>query len=110
MYEPTSALTIDQAQMALDDGLRAIAGGQTQIDLSKVTAIDSSAVAVLLNWARAASKASTQLHLVGTPANLISLIDVYGVSGLLAIDAAAVAAPDVHHAHDAPNSLGRHHR
>lgn len=107
MYQPALALTFDQAQAALDDGLRAIAGGQTQIDLSKITAIDSSAVAVLLNWQRAALKASTQLRFIGMPGNLLSLIDVYGVSGLLTIDAAAstVTTPEMHSSH---NSHGEH--
>lgn len=85
MYQPSHALTFVQAQSALDEGLRAIEGGQAHIDLSKIVAIDSSAVAVLLGWQRAARKASVDLCFVGAPGNLINLIDVYGVADLLTL-------------------------
>lgn len=91
MYQPAQALTFDQANEALQHGLQAIASGQTDIDLSKVVAIDSSAIAVLLNWQQAAYQASRTLRLIGAPGNLLSLIDVYGVAGLLTIEATAVA-------------------
>ncbi len=88
MYQPTHAMTIDHAQAAMDDGLRAIEAGQTQFDLANVTAVDSSSVAVLLNWQRAARKAAINLQLSGVSPSLISLIAVYGVADLLKIDAA----------------------
>ncbi len=92
MYQPAQALTFDQANEALDFGLQAIAQGQTEIDLSKVIAIDSSAIAVLLNWQQAAHKASRTLRLIGVSGNLLSLIDVYGVAGLLTIESNAAAS------------------
>ena len=94
MYQPMQALTFDQANAALDRGLQAIANGQTEIDLSEVVAIDSSAIAVLLNWQQAAHKATRTLRLIGAPANLLRLIDVYGVAGLLTIETTGAAAAE----------------
>lgn len=96
-YQPTYAMTVDHAQAALEEGLRAIAAGQTQFDLSSLGAVDSSAVAVLLNWQRAAGVASINVRFFGLPPNLISLVAVYGVENLLKIDTAASLTP-----HDAP--------
>ena len=100
MYQPAQAITVDLAESALQDGLRAIATGQTQFDLSKVATVDSSAVAVLLNWQRAASTASSTLRFSNVPASLISLMRVYGVDGLLAVDipALAIQEPSQHRA------------
>lgn len=89
MYQPAQAITVDHAQAILDDGLRAIASGQTQFDLSNVTAVDSSAVAVLLNWQRAARQASTDVSFVSVPASLASLIGMYGVTQLLNVQVAS---------------------
>ena len=89
MYQPAQAITMDHAQAILDDGLRAIAAGQTRFDLSHVTAVDSSAVAVLLNWQRTARQASTEVKFVGVPASLSSLIALYGVTQLLKIPVAS---------------------
>ncbi len=43
MFQPTQTLTVDNAETALDAGLRAIAGGQTDIDFSGLTTVDSAA-------------------------------------------------------------------
>ena len=90
MYQLAQAITLDLAESALQAGLGAIADGQTQFDLSNVTAVDSSAVAVLLNWQRAAAAASSSLRFSNVPASLISLMDVYGVNGLLTVDDVAL--------------------
>ncbi len=94
MYQPTYAMTVDHAQAALEDGLRAIATGQTHFDLSNVSSFDSSTVAVLLNWQRAAGKGVIDLRF-NLPPNLMSLIAVYGVAELLNIDTAASSVPHV---------------
>ena len=97
MYQPAQAITVDLAESALQDGLRAITAGQTQFDLSKVAAVDSSAVAVLLNWQRAAVAASSAVRFSNVPASLISLMQVYGVDGLLAVDIPALAIQEPSH-------------
>jgi phospholipid transport system transporter-binding protein len=83
MFQPASMLTVDNAEQALAEGLRAIEGGQTEIDLAKLTKVDSAGVATLLAWHRAAQARQSALHFLNLPANLRSLSELYGVSGLL---------------------------
>lgn len=83
MFRPTLTLTVNNATTALEAGLRAVEGGQTEIDLSQLTAVDSSAVATLLAWKRAATERGTALTFRNVPPNLQSLVELYGVAGLL---------------------------
>ncbi len=54
MYQPAESLTLTNAKLVLSEGLRAIAAGQPEIDLSRLARVNSSAVATLLAWKRAA--------------------------------------------------------
>ncbi|HEV7618324.1 MAG TPA: STAS domain-containing protein [Burkholderiaceae bacterium] len=83
MFRPTLTLTVNNAQSALEAGLRAIESGQTEIDLAQLTAVDSAAVATLLAWQRAALERGSVLRFTNLPANLQSLIELYGVADLL---------------------------
>jgi phospholipid transport system transporter-binding protein len=85
MFRPTLTLTVNNARAALDAGLRAIDGGQTEIDLGQLTAIDSAAVATLLEWKRAAHQKGQPLTLRNLPASLVSLAKLYGVTELLEV-------------------------
>lgn len=76
-------LTVINAKAALDQGLAAIQAGQTVFDLGTVKTADSSAVAVLLAWKRAARKAGVALSYVNLPASLQSLAALYGVDAFL---------------------------
>lgn len=84
MFQTPDFLNVSNAKASLDAGLQAIASGQTDIDLTGVTSLDSSAVAVLLAWQRAALAKGTALRFHHVPRNLQSLIDLYGVDALLA--------------------------
>jgi phospholipid transport system transporter-binding protein len=53
------------------------------IDFSKVGQVDSSAVALLLEWRREAARLGRALAFVNLPANLIALADLYGVTELI---------------------------
>ena len=53
------------------------------IDFGGVDAIDSSAVALLLEWRRQARRFGKKLEFVNLPGNLIALATLYGVSELL---------------------------
>jgi phospholipid transport system transporter-binding protein len=66
-------------------GLEAISGGDTAFDLSAVRSCDSSAVAVVLAWQRAAEERGASLELAGLPPGLASLATVYGVAPLLGL-------------------------
>jgi phospholipid transport system transporter-binding protein len=97
MFRPSHSLTVGNAKVTLEEGLRAIAGGETEIDLSEVVAVDSAAVATLLAWQCAALNQGLTLHFSSLPANLESLIDLYGVTELLAPTGVTVAASTLHH-------------
>ncbi len=81
--ESITALTVQNAKAALDQGVAAIQAGQTVFDLSSVQTADSSAVAVLLAWKRTARKAGVALAYVNLPASLQSLAALYGVDAFL---------------------------
>jgi phospholipid transport system transporter-binding protein len=95
------SLTVANARTALEQGIAAIRSGQTVFDLSRLTTVDSAAVAVLLAWQRAARKAGATLAYVKLPANLLSLAKLYGVDAFLAdpapVHAATPAAAHHHH-------------
>lgn len=78
-----TALTVQNAKAALAQGLAAIKAGQTVFDLGTVQVADSSAVAVLLEWKRAARKAGAALSYINLPASLQSLAALYGVDAFL---------------------------
>jgi phospholipid transport system transporter-binding protein len=83
MFQPATNFTVNNVTAILEEGLRAIAGGQKEIDFSQVTAVDSAAVATLLAWQRAAKQQGASLTFKNLPSNLKSLIDLYSVDGLL---------------------------
>ncbi|HZW14465.1 MAG TPA: STAS domain-containing protein [Noviherbaspirillum sp.] len=83
MYRPALTLTVHNAKTVLDAGLRAIEGGEVQFDLGELTVVDSAAVATLLAWQRAAQRKGRPLTFQNLPANLQSLVDLYGVTELL---------------------------
>lgn len=81
-FAPQS-LTMSDANSALTQGCAAILAGETQIDLSQLTGADSSAVAALLAWQRAAQNAGKTIAFLGASASLQSLAKLYGVDDLL---------------------------
>lgn len=83
MVQLPDHLTLANARAALADGLAAIAAGQREFDLSRVTAVDSSAVAVVLAWKRAARASGAELAIANAPDSLHSLAQLYGVAGML---------------------------
>lgn len=85
-------LTFHNAREVLEQGCAAIAAGDTEIDLATISAADSSAVAVLLAWQRAAQQHGRTLSFRNLPAGLQSLATVYGVHELL-----GAAPADLHH-------------
>ncbi|MDP5007652.1 MAG: STAS domain-containing protein [Glaciimonas sp.] len=97
MFRPTHSLTVSNAKVALKAGLQAIAGGETAIDLGDVVTVDSAAVATLLAWKSDAIKRGQSLQFCNLPANLESLIDLYGVTQLLSSTAVQHALHEVKH-------------
>jgi len=54
-----------------------------RIDFAKVTAVDSAAVALLLEWRRMASARGKKLSFENLPTNLLALAQLYGVAELI---------------------------
>jgi phospholipid transport system transporter-binding protein len=83
VFQPIDALTVNNAEAALDAGLQAIRDGQLEIDLAGLTAVDSAAVATLLEWKRVAHEKGQRLVLRNVPDSVISLARLYGVAEFL---------------------------
>ncbi|KAF7963220.1 toluene tolerance protein [Cupriavidus sp. UYMMa02A] len=85
-----TSLTNQNAAAVLRDGLSRVAQGGMQVDLqvdcTALEQVDSSAVAVLLAWQRAAAARHGKLALSGVPQQLAELAFVYGVDSLLGLD------------------------
>ncbi|WP_432258486.1 STAS domain-containing protein [Cupriavidus sp. TMH.W2] len=90
-----TSLTNQNAAAVLRDGLARVAQGEVQVDCAGLAQVDSSAVAVLLAWNRAAAVRNLALSLRGVPAQLSQLASLYGVDSLLGL--APEAAPQGHH-------------
>ncbi|MBL8470318.1 MAG: STAS domain-containing protein [Rhodocyclaceae bacterium] len=76
-------MTFATARALSEQGAAALGPGACVIDLAGVSDIDSSALAVLFAWARAAASRGGSITLAHVPANLSSLAELYGVSDLL---------------------------
>ncbi len=86
---PMESVTVVNASTVLTQGVAAIKAGQRVIDLSCIKTADSSAVAVLLAWQRAARELKATLQFINMPANLKSLTVLYDVDSFLSDTAAA---------------------
>jgi len=53
------------------------------IDFAGITGVDSSAVALLLEWRREAQRLGKKLEFVNLPPNLLALATLYGVAELI---------------------------
>ncbi len=82
-FETAATLTHDSAKSALEVGLSRIAAGATEVDCAPLKQFDSSALAVLIAWQRAANARGAALAVVNLPSGLASLAQAYGVDTLL---------------------------
>lgn len=97
IYTAPATMRMDSALAIEAQGLAAIARGVQRFDLSALTDLDSSAVAVLLSWRRAAQARRQPIEYVGATPSLLQLAELYGVTALAFGD--AVAAVEHHHQH-----------
>ena len=79
-----ATLTHASAKSALAAGLARIEAGATAVDCAQLNQFDSSALAVLLAWRRAAQARGQALDIVNVPSGLASLAQVYGIDALFA--------------------------
>ena len=79
-----ATLTHASAKHALAAGLAHIQSGATAVDCAQLSQFDSSALAVLLAWRRAAQARGGALDILNVPSGLASLAQVYGIDTLFA--------------------------
>jgi phospholipid transport system transporter-binding protein len=82
-FESGATLTHESASAALAAGLQRIAAGANGVDCAPLAQFDSSALAVLIAWQRAAQARRAPFEIVNLPAGLASLAQAYGVDTLL---------------------------
>jgi phospholipid transport system transporter-binding protein len=82
-FESGATLTHASANAALAAGLQRIAAGANGVDCAPLAQFDSSALAVLLAWERAAQARRIKFEIINMPAGLASLAQAYGVDTLL---------------------------
>lgn len=80
-----STLCFSNAKKILRDGLHALDTGESLFDFHELTTVDSSTVAVLLAWQRAAQAKTISIQFLNAPTNLLNLAALYGVSELLTL-------------------------
>ena len=81
--EVSGPMNIAGARVLLSEGEAAIATDVLSFDLKAVTETDSSCLAVVFGWMRAAMATGKTLRLLNPPQSLVSLAAVYGVADLL---------------------------
>jgi phospholipid transport system transporter-binding protein len=76
-------ITMDNVVALLGEGNERFTAAQVTVDLVAVTEVDSSALSLLLEWRREAGRNGRAIRFLNLPANLKSLAELYGVTGLL---------------------------
>jgi phospholipid transport system transporter-binding protein len=82
-YAVAGPMTLPLAKKLLDEGRRMFDQTEAVVDLDRVQEVDSTGLAVMLEWMRSAQRQNHKLSFINIPDNLKSLADVYGVSELL---------------------------
>ncbi len=79
-------LNLQTVPAVLRFGLESFADGARVVDFSAVTEVDSSAIAMAIEWIRAVPAAGDEkstLHFLNLPEGFVSLAHLYGVADLL---------------------------
>ena len=86
-YLLRGAVTLHTAAALLAQGARSFEGARPVVDFSGVTAADSSALSLMLEWARLLRSQGRDIVFDKLGADLKSLSDLYGIADLLPIAA-----------------------
>ncbi|MDW8467819.1 MAG: STAS domain-containing protein [Burkholderiales bacterium] len=77
---PATLATVAQL---FEEGQAQIEAGVATVDLGEVSEVDSSALALLLAWRRAARARGRELAFAGLPEGLLAIARLYGVAEFL---------------------------
>jgi phospholipid transport system transporter-binding protein len=80
----SGAVVIDSVGKLLDASRAACAASDVTLDFSAATDLDSSALALILEFRRVSETAQKRLSVSNIPASLKTLADLYGVTDLIA--------------------------
>ncbi len=86
-------LTLETVKALYDSGLQPGGKQAVVVDFSRVEAVDSAAVSLMLAWVREAQRKNLELSFSHVPDNLLSLARLYGVAELLPLREDAAARP-----------------
>lgn len=79
------AVVIDSARKLLEEGRGYCLSNDVVIDFADAKEMDSSALALILEYRRAAESAGKRVSVSNLPASLKTLADLYGVTDLIAV-------------------------
>lgn len=82
-WEIAGDILMDNANLLLEKSKDLALSGNVVVDFKRVLELDTSAVSLMLEWQRRAIAENQQLTFVNLPANLTSLIALYGVEALI---------------------------
>ena len=75
-------VTVGNVRKTLAEGLDEIEAGALEVDLGKLSVVDSSAIGMMLEWMRAAKERKQSLSFFGIQKELASLARLYGLENL----------------------------
>ncbi len=78
-------VTLANVTNILQSGLTHIRQGATKLDLGGVSDLDSSLLAAILSWQRAAREGKMPFEVANVPKDLETLARLYGVDKLLSV-------------------------
>lgn len=80
-------VTMDTVSSLFSEGLKlgenSAVPGDLTVDFLRLEKVDSSAVSLMLVWLREAQRNKVNLRFANVPANLMSLVNLYGLTELL---------------------------
>ncbi|MBA2658921.1 MAG: STAS domain-containing protein [Nitrosospira sp.] len=77
------SVTINNVVALAAQGIALLDRDNLVIDLKEVSEVDSSAICMLLEWQREASRRNWRMYFANMPHNLKSLVQLYGVAELI---------------------------
>lgn len=79
----TVPMTLSNARVLEERGLALLSASVGVVELADVDELDSSALAVIFSWQRAAEQAGREVRIAHVPESLLSMAALYGVADQL---------------------------
>jgi phospholipid transport system transporter-binding protein len=80
-------VTLARVSALLAEGSRSFEGSPVVVDFSGVTEVDSSAISLMLEWARRMHANNRQIFFANLGEGLVSIANLYGVTELIPVAA-----------------------